>query len=114
MSNVRKTRRTRALVEMVRTNTVIKCIQLYDRDRDSTIFLDEIQPRLDINKHRPRIDAVRKAEPLLRVPLMMEELVSESVNRDLSLAYLFVEKIRNCSLDTFVFCQNRRIGNTLY
>ena len=88
MSNVRKTHRTKSLVEMMKVNTVIKYIQLYDRDHDTRIWEDEIQPRLKINKHRPRIAAVQMAGTSLRAPLLVEEL--RAVDSNLNLVYSFL------------------------
>jgi hypothetical protein len=55
-----KTRRTRALAEMVQHNTVLLTIDLSEVGRDEQIYTAEIIPYLETNRYRPRVVAVKK------------------------------------------------------
>jgi hypothetical protein len=57
-----KTRRTRALAEMMQTNTVLHTIALSASERDEQIYTEEIRPYLVTNLYRPRVLAVAKTK----------------------------------------------------
>jgi hypothetical protein len=55
-----KTRRTRALSEMMQHNTVLQTIDLHVSERDEHIYMQEIRPYLLTNLYRPRVLAIKK------------------------------------------------------
>ena len=61
-SDEQKTRRTRALAEMMQTNTVLHTIKLHAFERNNQIYTEEIQPYLVTNQYRPRVLAVKKTK----------------------------------------------------
>ena len=69
MSVGRKRRRTQSLVDMLKVNTAITKIEIGSKDRDESVWGSEIEPRLEINKFRRRIVAVKKTKGTLRAPL---------------------------------------------
>ena len=69
LSEARKSHRTQCLVEMLKVNTIVKHIHMIDAEYDETIWRDEIIPRLEMNRLRPRIVAVKKTQGTLRAPL---------------------------------------------
>jgi hypothetical protein len=59
-SDEQNTRRTRALAEVMQTNTILHTISLSAEERDDDIYTESIQPRLEANLYRPRVLAVKK------------------------------------------------------
>jgi hypothetical protein len=57
-----KTRRTRALSEMMQHNTVLQTIDLHVSERDEHIYTQEIRPYLITNLYRPRVLAIKKTK----------------------------------------------------
>jgi hypothetical protein len=57
-----KTRRTRALAEMMHTNTVLHTIELLASERNNQIYTEELRPYLVTNLYRPRVHAIKKTE----------------------------------------------------
>jgi hypothetical protein len=57
-----KTRRTRALSEMMQHNTVLQTIDLHVSERDEHIYTEEIRPYLETNLYRPRVLAIKKTK----------------------------------------------------
>jgi hypothetical protein len=61
--------RKRSLVEMLKVNTTTTKIEIGSKDRDESVWRSEIEPRLEMNKFRSRIFAVKKTQGTLRAPL---------------------------------------------
>jgi hypothetical protein len=57
-----KTRRTRALAEMMQHNTVLQTSHLSKDERDEHIYTQEIRPYLLTNLYRPRVLAIKKTK----------------------------------------------------
>jgi hypothetical protein len=60
LSEVQKTNRTRALADMMLTNTNLHTIRLFLGEYDERIYTESIEPRLEANLYRPRVLAVKK------------------------------------------------------
>jgi hypothetical protein len=60
MSIERKISRTRALADMLQTNTILHTIRLFPGEYDERIYTESIEPRLETNMYRPRVLAVKK------------------------------------------------------
>jgi hypothetical protein len=60
LSAEQKTNRTRALADMMQTNTSLHTIRLFPGEYDERIYTESIEPRLEANLYRPRIMAVKK------------------------------------------------------
>jgi hypothetical protein len=60
LSDEQKTSRTRALAEMMQTNTILCTISLSVEERDEDIYTESIQPRLEANLYKQRVLAVKK------------------------------------------------------
>jgi len=87
-SEERNTRISRALAGMLLVNTVLQWISTQTVDLDPLILRDEIYPRLEVNKYRPRIVTVRKAGQMLRKPLLGRALHAVSANNTLLYHFL--------------------------
>jgi hypothetical protein len=88
MSEARNTHRIQCLVEMLNVNTTMKNITLHQDQRDENLWQNEIEPRLEINKFRPRIVAVEKAQGTLRAPLFGRAL--HAVNDNDTFLYMMI------------------------
>jgi hypothetical protein len=88
MSEAEKTYRTQCLVEMLKVNTVVKEIDCLPDERDESIWRNEIVPRLEINKFRPRIGTVKKIQGTSRAPLFGRAL--HTVNDNDTFLYMMV------------------------
>jgi hypothetical protein len=55
-----KDQRTSLVVEMMQTNTVLQTIKILACEKDSQIYSETILPRLETNRFRPRVLAVKK------------------------------------------------------
>jgi hypothetical protein len=95
MPEAKKTYRTQCLVEMLKVNTVVKEIDCLPDDRDQSIWRNEIVPRLEINKFRPRIGAVKKIQGTSRAPSFGRAL--HTVNDNDTFLYMMV----NGNVDLF-------------
>jgi hypothetical protein len=60
LSGEQKTNRTRALADMMQTNTILHTIRLFPGDYDERIYTESIEPRLETNLYRPRVLAIKK------------------------------------------------------
>jgi hypothetical protein len=60
LSEEQKTRRTRALADMLQTNTILHTVRLFSGEYDERIYTESIEPRLETNLYRPRVLAVEK------------------------------------------------------
>jgi hypothetical protein len=60
LSAEQNTNRTRAIAEMMQTNTILCTIRLSAGERDEDIYTESIQPSLEANLYRPRVLAVKK------------------------------------------------------
>jgi hypothetical protein len=60
LSEERKANRTRALADMMQTNTILHTIRLFPGEYDERIYTESIEPRLEANLYRPRVLAVKK------------------------------------------------------
>ena len=89
MSEARKTHRTQSLVEMLKVNTTICKINLDEDQHDNSIWRNEGEPRLEMNKFRPRIVAVKKAQGTLRAPLFGRSL--HAVNDNNTFIFMIVK-----------------------
>ena len=88
MLRAEKTNRTRAIANMMRTNIILRTVDLSERERDETIYANEILPCLETNRYRPRVLAVRKTgEPLCR-PVLGRAL--NRVSNNPNLLWLFL------------------------
>jgi hypothetical protein len=61
-SDEQKTRRARALAEMMQNNTVLQTIELSEGQYNQQIYTEEIRPNLETNLYRPRVLAVKKTK----------------------------------------------------
>ena len=87
-SKARKNICTRGLLDMLKVNTVVK-----DIGYPFEACAEEIRPWLEMNKYRPRIAAVKRAELALRASLFVEALAEDaesSANDNLTLIYMMV------------------------
>jgi hypothetical protein len=73
---------------MLNVNTTMKNITLHQDQRDENLWQNEIEPRLEINKFRPRIVAVEKAQGTLRAPLFGRAL--HAVNDNDTFLYMMI------------------------
>jgi hypothetical protein len=60
LSDQQKANRTRALAEVMQTNTILHTIRLSVEERNEDIYMQSIQPHLEANLYRPRVFAVKK------------------------------------------------------
>jgi hypothetical protein len=60
LSMERKSSRTRALADMLQTNTILHTVRLFPGEYDERIYTESIEPRLETNMYRPRVLAVKK------------------------------------------------------
>jgi hypothetical protein len=60
LSDEQKTPRTNLVAEMMQTNTILQTIDIFPRERDQRIYSETILPRLETNRFRPRVLAVKK------------------------------------------------------
>jgi hypothetical protein len=60
LSEAQKTSRTRALADMLQTNTMLHTIRLFSGEYDERIYTESIEPRLETNLYRPRVLAIKK------------------------------------------------------
>jgi hypothetical protein len=82
--------RTRAISEIVQQNTVLHSVKLLEEERDEQIFTESILPRLELNRYRPRVLAIKKADIQLRRPLLGLALQTESVRNKSNLIWIFL------------------------
>jgi hypothetical protein len=85
-----KVHRTRAIAEMVQHNTVLLSINLPEYERDEQIYTESILPYLKTNRYRPRVHAIKKADFVLRRPLLGRALQTESVRNDSNLRWMLL------------------------
>jgi hypothetical protein len=88
-SDEQNVHRTRAMAEMVQRNTTLHTIELSADERDEQIYAETIQPYLETNRYRPRVDAITKADISLRRPLLGLALQTESVRNKSNLLWMF-------------------------
>jgi hypothetical protein len=60
LSEERKSSRTRAIADMLQTNTILHTIRLFPGEYDERIYTESIEPRLETNMYRSRVLAVKK------------------------------------------------------
>jgi hypothetical protein len=91
MDETRKTKRTSALAEMLKTNTILSTIRLTIEEYDSQIWEDEIKPHLLVNQYRPRARAIRAIQDdAWRAKLL--GLALSSVSGNPTLVYILFTK----------------------
>jgi hypothetical protein len=63
ITNERKMRRIRGIAEVLKVNTLLHTIKLSPFKTDHQIFNESVTPRLEMNRYRPRVLAVKQAGP---------------------------------------------------
>jgi hypothetical protein len=89
-SDDQKTQRTRLVAEMMPRNTALHTIELGTNERDEQIYTKEICPRLEMNRYRPRVLAIKKADISLRRPLLGLAVQTKSVRNSSNLLWMFL------------------------
>jgi hypothetical protein len=87
-----KVHRTRAMMQQ---NTVLHTIDLSDehfphQSYDQQIYDEDISPHLEMNRFRPRVHAIKKADFSLRRPLLGLALQTDSVRINSNLLWMFL------------------------
>jgi hypothetical protein len=89
--------RTRALAEMMQTNTVLQTIELLASERNNQIYTKEIRPYLVTNLYRPRVHKIKKTKDRpFREKLLGRAL--HSVRRNPNLVWMLLSE----NVDAFV------------
>jgi hypothetical protein len=97
LSDEQKSHRTRLLSEMMKENTVLHTITLWEGERDEKIYMEEISPYLETNRYRPRVVAVKKTtERLFREKVLGRAL--DCVKSNPNLVWMFLSE----NVDAFV------------
>lgn len=105
MTPERITRRTEAVVDMLRVNKIIQNIQFSEREWDAKLMADEILPRLALNRFRSRIRAVNRVEGAFLPQLLGRVL--PTVRDDPTLVFLVLRG--NTDLDWVAQLRTRRL-----
>jgi hypothetical protein len=79
-SDTQKTLRTQAIVDALRINTVLLRIDLSHEEFDKVILKDDMYPRLQANRYRPRVAAIAKQKGEWRRKLLGQALISVASN----------------------------------
>jgi hypothetical protein len=83
-----KAHRTRLLAEMVQQNTILLTIKIFDEiETDEQIYAKMIPTRLETNRYRPRVLAIKKADISLHRALLGRALQAESVRNEIPIFY---------------------------
>jgi hypothetical protein len=91
MTDAHKTRRTRAIANMLQENTILHTIQHNDDEFDSGCYDEFIRPRLETNLYRPRVLAIKKADDgLFRRKVLGRALSLHSVRSKTNLIWMFL------------------------
>lgn len=85
-----KVRRTGAVAQMMKENTVLHDVDLTQDECNQRIYAESILPRLETNLYRPRVRAIKKAAISLRRPLLGRALQSESVRTKANLLWMLL------------------------
>jgi hypothetical protein len=90
MEEDQKAHRTRVVAEMMQRDSALHTISLSADERDEQIYTKEIFPRLEMNRYRSRVLAIKKADISLRRPLLGRALQTESIRNDSDLLWMFL------------------------
>jgi hypothetical protein len=92
--------RTCAIADLMEHNTILQTIRLSEGHYDQQIYLEEILPRLETNRYRPRVLAVKKTN---------QRLFREKVlGRALHLVWMFLSE----NVDAFVRSEEEEESNS--
>ena len=82
---------TQSILDMVKTNTILKKLELDQHIVDQEMVQDEVEPRLEMNAFRPRVAAVaQEADIELRLRLLGKAL--EKVEDNSTLVFMFLSE----------------------
>jgi hypothetical protein len=74
----------------VQRNTILHTITLTECEIDQQIYTDELLPRLETNRYRPRALAIKKADIQILRLLLGVALQTESIHNDSALLWMFL------------------------
>jgi hypothetical protein len=92
ITNEQKVHRTRAIAEMLEVNTVLHTIKLSPSQIDNHICTELVNPRLEMNRYRPRILAIKQADNRFRRALLGRALQSELVRNKSNCLWMFLSE----------------------
>jgi hypothetical protein len=89
MSNASKNHRCNCIVDLLRSNTVLRSVHLTREERDETIWSESILPQLQTRKFQPLILEIKAVADQPRRSKLFGRVLN-SVKRKPYLLYLFV------------------------
>jgi hypothetical protein len=95
-----KVQRTRAIAEMLAVNTVLHTIKLYPFTIDENICTESVNPRLETNRYRPRVLAIKQADDRYRRALLGRALQSELVRNKSNLLWMFLSENADIAIES--------------
>jgi hypothetical protein len=90
LAGVEKTRRTQAIIDALRVNTVLHTIGSQSNDWDFEIMDNMVRPRLLVNRYRPRVAAIAEERGTWQRKLLGRALASVSCNPSLNPIWMMV------------------------
>jgi hypothetical protein len=90
MSHEERKCRTLALAEMLQDNTVLHTICLQEDESDSHVYVESIEPRLEMNLYSPLVAAIKRIDARFRRALLGKALQSESVRNRPNIIRMFL------------------------
>jgi hypothetical protein len=90
MSYLERKRRTFALAEMLQDNTVLHTICLQEDESNTHVYVESIEPRLEMNLYSPRVVAVKRVDAQFRRALLGKALQTKSVQNRPNIIRMFL------------------------
>jgi hypothetical protein len=92
ITNAQNMHRTRAIAEVLKVNTFLHTIKLSLFQVDQNICTESVNPRLEMNRYRPRVLAVTQADNQFRRALLGRALQSQLVRNKSNLLWMFLSE----------------------
>jgi hypothetical protein len=92
ITNEQKVHRTRAIAEMLEVNAVLHTIKLSPSQIEQNICRESVNPRLETNRYRPRVLAIKQADNRSRRALLGRALQSELVRNQVNILWMFLSE----------------------
>jgi hypothetical protein len=90
ITDAKKLRRTQAIVDALRVNTVLHTIELYREQYDLKMLDKMVLPRLLVNRYRPRVAAIAEERGTWQRKLLGRALAAVSSNLSLNPIWMMV------------------------
>ncbi len=94
ITNEQKLLRIRGIAEVLKVNTLLHTIKLSPFKIDHQIFNESVNPRLEMNRYRPRVLTVKQAGPDngFRRALLGQALQSPLVRNKSNVIWMFLSE----------------------